>query len=91
MYHSMQLHFSSEMEKKKEDISARDNEKVDMEKTVADANQQAEDAFATIKRLLAAVTVNDDSLIDVTHAHMSRGVWRGAARSCARAVLRWGG
>jgi len=66
MYHSMQLHFSSEMEEKNKNINARDNEKVDMEKTVADANQQAEDAFNTIKRLLAVVAVNDDSLIDPT-------------------------
>jgi predicted nucleic acid-binding Zn-ribbon protein len=66
MYHSMQLHFSSEMEEKNKNINARDNEKVDMEKVVADANQQVENAFNTIKRLLAVVAVNDDSLIDPT-------------------------
>jgi hypothetical protein len=64
MYQSMQSQFSSEINKKSEQILLTSQEKENMQNEIEAARESTNEAFELIKRLLAIVSVGDDDLLD---------------------------
>ena len=64
MYQSMQSQFSSEINKKSEQILLTSQEKENMQNEIEAARETTNEAFELIKRLLAIVSVGDDDLLD---------------------------